>query len=113
MEGHTFGFPPAAATARSGRNRTGCRWLPVIVRHNLVHHLHNTQDNTFSPPSEKRKEKNSHPNPGGVFALAFTLASFFAHAPVSALGVLLGGPFFVSTHVDDPTTGVGTLGGGG
>ena len=58
------------------------------------------------------KEKNSHPNPGGVFALAFTLASFFAHAPVSALWVLTHGPFFVSTHVDDPTTGVGTLGGG-
>ena len=31
---------------------------------------------------------------------------FFAHAPVRALRVLSDGPFFVSTHSDDPTTGV-------
>ena len=63
-------------------------------------------------PLNNVKEKNSLPNPGGVFALAFTLTSFFAHAPVSALWVLTRGPFFVSTHVDDPTTGVGTVGRG-
>ena len=56
-------------------------------------------------------EKNSHLNLGGVFALAITLASFFALAPISALWVLTGGPFFASSHVDDPTTTVGTLGG--
>jgi hypothetical protein len=44
---------------------------------------------------------------------AFILACFFAHAPVSALGILTGRPFFVSTHADDPTTGVGIVGGGG
>ena len=42
---------------------------------------------------------------------AFILACFFTHIPVSALIALTSGPFFVSTHVDDPTTGVGTLGG--
>ena len=52
------------------------------------------------------KEKNSHLDPGRVFTPAFTLASFFAHAPVRALCVLTDGPFLVSTHVDDPTPGV-------
>ena len=67
--------------------------------------------NTFSPPShflktQSVKEKNSHLDPGGVFTPAFTLACFFAHVPVRALYVLTDGPFFVSTHVNDPTTGV-------
>ena len=61
----------------------------------------------------RKKKKNSHPNAGGVFAPTFPFACFLAHAPVNAVGVLTGGPFFVSTHVDDPNTGAGALGGGG
>ena len=86
-----------------------CRWLAVIVRHDLVYPLSsNVTPSALHRISLKRKmrKKNSHPNPGGVF----TLASFRAHAPVGALCVSIGGPFFVSIHVDDPTTGLGTLG---
>ena len=103
---------PPVATAHSGRNRAGRHWLPVIVRHDwFIPYVTPSALHRFSL-KRKCERKNSHPNPGGVFAPAFTLASFFAHAPVSGLWVLTRGPFFVSTHVDDPTTGVDTLGGG-
>ena len=111
LEGHTFAFPPAVATARSGRNRTGCCWLAVIVRYELVYPLHNT----FSPPSHflKRKMWKKKLTSRSRWSLHTHIHSPLLLRPrlVSVLCLLTGGPFFVSTHVDRPTTGVGTLGG--
>ena len=94
---------PCHCHCHSKRNCTCHHWLAVIVHHDLVYPLHST----ISPLShslksqEVKEKKNSHPDPGGVFTPAFTLASFFTHAPVRALCVLTNGPFFASTHVDN------------
>ena len=107
LAGHTCILPPAA-TAHSGRNCTGRHWLPVIVRHDLGYPLRNI----FSPPShllrtQNVKEKNSHPNPGGIFTRIHT------HLLRPRTRKCLVGINRWSMPCVNPTTGVGTLGEGG
>ena len=104
---------PLAALLIAGEIALGVVGLPLLFAMNwFIPYVTPSALHRISLKCKMRKKKTHIPIQAESSS-ALTPACFFAQASVSAFGVLTDGSFIVSTHVDDPTTGVSTLGGEG